>query len=134
MKQYKIIDEYEIIPISKSFAEYRNEVKDCRYIGDLDGVVNGWQFEYINKDGEYAYGSVSYVRGSAYDYANTFHDPWDGGEWIHETPRMRGYEPTGRVVFRGYAIEYWDEYERDWFVKDYDPSVEYSYIIDGEEE
>ena len=119
---------YEIIKLSESFASYRNEVEDKEYIGDIPGVCNGWMFEYRNKDGEYNYSSVSYVHGSADDYANLYHTD-DGLEWIHDTARYGGWEPTGRVVFRGYATEYYDPDEREWFVEQYDPADELAYIV-----
>lgn len=120
--------EYEIIKLSESYAEYRNEVRDSEWLGEIPGLLNGWSFEYKNAKGEYSYGSVSYENMMPEEYANLWHTE-DGREWIHDTPSWNGWEPTGRVVFRGYAEEYYDPDEREWFVEPYYPVVEQSFIV-----
>ena len=117
---------YEIIKNSECYDPCN--VPDDEWIGEIPDLVYGWSFEYKNANGEYSYGSVAYESMMPEEYANLWHTE-DGGEWIHDVPRWRGWEPTGRVVFRGYAVEKWDAEERDWYVEPYDPVIEKSYIV-----
>lgn len=119
--------QFEIIPLSKSHAEYRNRIPDKKWLGIIPGIVNGWQIEYVNKDGKFEYGSVSYQAGMI-EQDVALYEAQGGGSWLFEIPRWKGYEPTGRVVFRGYGVQLWDSWERDWYVEEYEPTVEQTYI------
>lgn len=120
--------QFEIIPLSQSHADYRDEVPDKEWLGIIPGIVNGWSIEYVNKDGKFEYGSVSYVYSTVEDYVKLY-EAQGGGSWLFEIPRWKGYEPTGRVVFRGYGTEHWDDSERDWYVVEYEPTAEKAFII-----
>lgn len=118
--------QFKIIKLSESQAEYRNEIPDSEWIGIIPGVANGWQIEY-SKGGAFEYGSVTFQFGMIEaDVAR-----YEGycGSWLFEIPRMNGWEPTGRVVFRGYYTEHYDFDERDYYYEDYDPAVERAYIV-----
>lgn len=118
---------YEIIKNSESHTGYN--IPDEEWIGEIKGLVNGWQYEYQNAKGEYNYSSVSYVDMMPEEYANLWQtEDGLGLEWIHDTARALGWEPTGRVVFRGYAVELYDPEERDYYVEPYDASVERGYM------
>ena len=106
---------YTIIKNSESHTGY--DIADIEYKGMIDGLCCGWQLEYTNDKGEYGYSSVSYTQLTPEEYAGKWTTD-SGMEWIHETPSWNGWKPTGRVVFRGYAEEYYDPDEREWFVKD----------------
>lgn len=105
---------FEIILNSQSHTGY--DIPDVEFKGFFTGLVGGWQWEYVDKDGNYEYSSVSYFYGTPEAYADKWNDV-DGTPWIHSTPKYKGYEPTGRVVFRGYAEEYYDSDEHEWFVR-----------------
>lgn len=107
--------QYTIIKNSESHTGY--DIPDKEYKGQIPGLCGGFQYEYINDKGEYEYSSVSYYYETPEEYAGKWHTE-DGGEWVHDTPRYKGWEPTGRVVFRGYARDYYDPDEREWFVED----------------
>lgn len=109
---------YEIIKNSESFSGY--DIPDDEWVGEIHGLVNGWSFEVKNAKGEYDYLSVSWEHGLPEDYANMFVTE-NGESWLFEIPRWNGWEPTGRVVFRGYAKEYYDADEHEWFVERVDP-------------
>lgn len=118
---------FQIIKLSESFASYRNEVPDEEWVGEIKGLVNGWMLEYANKDGKVEYDSVSFISGTI-ESAVALYEAQGGGSWLFDIPRYKGFEPTGRVVFRGYATEYYDPEERDWCVKPYRLGKELSYI------
>ena len=85
----------------------------------IPGIVNGWMFEFRDKKGNINYNSTSYHWGTPEDYC----DSWlqYGEDALFEMERWNGYEPTGRVVFRGYATEHYDVDEHDWYVEPYEP-------------
>lgn len=117
---------FEVIPLSQSYADYKDSEPDKEWLGLIDGIVNGWSVEYRNKDGRYEYGSVHYLYGTIEEEIARFEAP--SGSWYFDTPRAKGYEPTGRVVFRGYGILMWDSWERDYYVEAYEPELEAVYI------
>lgn len=106
---------YTIIKNSESHTGY--DIPDKEYKGMISGLCCGWQWEYVNDKGEIDYSSVSFTHMTPEEYAGQF-KAYDGGDWIHETPSFNGWKPTGRVVFRGYARDYYDPDEREWFVED----------------
>lgn len=105
---------FEIITNSESHTGY--DIPDSKYVGVIPGLVCGWQFEFVNKDGKIGYNSVAYYEGTPEEYCET----WlrFGPDALFEGERWNGYEPTGRVVFRGYGSEYYDSEYREWFVRD----------------
>ena len=103
---------FEIIKSSESYAKY--SVEDKEWQGVIDGFVNGWSFEFVNEKGEYNYNSVTYYSGTPEEYCDTWLQY--GEDALFEMERWNGWTPTGRVVFRGYGQEYYDEDEHEWFV------------------
>ena len=101
---------FEIIKNSESKSGF--DVPDKEYKGQVDGLVHGWSFEFVNDKGEISYNSVYYSHGTPERNAEE--------RYNFETERMNGWEPTGRVVFRGYATEHYDPEERDYYVKPVD--------------
>lgn len=104
---------YTIIKNSESHTGY--DIEDKEYKGIINGLCCGWQFEFKNDANEFNYNSVTYYKGTPEEYC----DSWlqFGEEALFETERWNGWKPTGRVIFRGYAEEYYDDEYRDWFVK-----------------
>lgn len=91
---------YEIIKNSESFTGY--DIPDDEWKG-LTHEVNAWQFE-CTKDGEISYSSVTFNYGMPEDCEITV-----------DLCRWNGWEPTGRVIFRGYYTEHYDFDERDFY-------------------
>lgn len=113
---------FEIIELSQSEAEYKNRVADSNFRGYFPNVCCGWMFEFKNKDGKIGYNSVTWFEGTPEEYCET----WlrYGSDALFEAERWNGYEPTGRVVFRGYGVEEWWAEERDWCIRDCEPEGE----------
>lgn len=105
---------YEIIKNSESYTGY--EIEDKQYKGQIEGLVCGWQFEFMDGKGDYNYNSVTYYEGTPEEYCEYWLQY--GEDALFEIERWGGWEPTGRVVFRGYAREYYDFDERDYYVID----------------
>ena len=105
---------FEIIVNSDSYTGYT--IEDDKYIGVIPGLACGWQFEFIRNDGKIGYNSVAYYEGTPEEYCQM----WlrYGEDALFEIERRNGYEPTGRVIFRGYGVEYYDTEYREWFIKD----------------
>jgi len=99
---------FEVLSVSESLLSYKNEVSNEEYFGVLPGLLHGWQFEF-SKNGETNYSSVTWYFGSPEEFA--------AHEWAFEMERWNGWEPTGRVVFRGYGREYWWSEEREMCVE-----------------
>ena len=108
---------FEIIKNSESYTGYN--IEDDIFKGYFDGFVCGWQFEYVNDEGIYTYGSVSYTEETPEEYAYRWVED-DGTPWIASVPMSKGWRLTGRVIFRGYGRLYWDDNDRDWCVEDVD--------------
>ena len=104
---------FEIIKNSESNTGY--DIEDKEYKGQISGLCCGWQFEFRNADGKIGYNSVSYHKGTPEEYCQT----WlrYGEDALFEMERWNGYEPTGRVIFRGYGREFYDFEERDWCIE-----------------
>lgn len=105
---------FEIITNSQCHKPY--DVPDSIWKGMQPGLCNGWSFEFKNDAGEYYYGSVSYTHGMPAEYAYQWIEE-DGTSWLEDMIWTTGFKLTGRVVFRGYAEDYYDPDEREWFVK-----------------
>ena len=106
---------FEIIKNSESYTGY--DIEDKQFRGLIPGLCCGWQYEFIDGNGKYHYSSVSYEQESAEDYAYR----WSGyrGSWLYDL-LPDDYKLTGRVIFRGYAEEYYDAEERETFVREVD--------------
>ena len=109
---------YEIIKNSESFSGFN--VKDDIYLGVIPGLCCGWMFEFKNAEGKINYNSVSWYEGTPEEYCQTWLK--HGEEALFYMERLCGWEPTGRVVFRGYGEEYWcnDPEIRDWCIREID--------------
>lgn len=99
--------EFEIIRNSESETGY--DIPDDVYIGVIPGLHNGWQFEFT-KNGKIVYGSCHFYHGTPEECAYCY-----GKDHAFEMERLNGCEPTGRVIFRGYYLEKYDIYERDYY-------------------
>ena len=102
--------EFKVIKVSESDANW--PVEDREYAGIIPGFVGGFNFEIADKNGNLDYMSSTYISKSPTDFINNL------GYDYFEVVKWNGYAPTGRVVFRGYAIEYYDSEEKEWFVED----------------
>lgn len=99
---------FEIIKNSEGCKKWN--IEDKEYLGQITGLCCGWEFEIIDKEGKLT--SLSVIWDEALP-----EDTWED----HYYPQMcewHGWEPTGRVVFRGYARSHWDAEERDYYVVD----------------
>ena len=101
---------FTVIQPSEAHTDWT--VKDQKYYGFVPGFIRGWCFEFKNENGEYAYNSMNCFGVEPEQYVDTL------GEDAFLIERFNGYEPTGRVMFRGYFTEHYDPVERDWFVED----------------
>lgn len=101
---------FEIIKNSESYANY--DEPDKEYKGVIPGKTAGFNFEvrHIN-DGHIDYMSCVFIDNETpTDYIrNLFYD-------FFETISFSGFEPTGRVIFRGYGETYYDHNFHDWCV------------------
>lgn len=101
---------FEIIKNSESKTGYK--IPDNEFKGLIPGLLCGWQFEFINANGEINYNSVTFEHMTperlAYQY---------GEENAFMIERWNGWQPTGRVIFRGYYEEYYYAEEHDWCVR-----------------
>lgn len=82
---------------------------------NIPGFLRGFNIEYERPDGDLDYGSCIW----------TYNDPDENNFEFRcqiETVAMFGNgRPTGRVVFRGYATEYYDYDEHETFVEHVTP-------------
>ena len=92
------------------------DIEDKTYYGQKPNLCCGWQFEFENEKGEINYNSVTWYEGTPEEYCESWLQYDDDALFTGE--RWNGWQPTGRVVFRGYAERYYDSEERDWFVKE----------------
>ena len=101
---------YEIIKNSESQTGY--DIEDARYVGCIEGVYCGYQFEVI-KNGKVGYFSVMYSQGTPEDCI------FDNASSEEEFFGDFGCVPTGKVVFRGYYRISWSHDYDDY---DFEPS------------
>ena len=100
---------FEIIKNSESRSGW--EISDEVYRGPIQDLVGGFNFEVADDSGNIEYMSAIYIHTTPEEYINNlFYDYFD-------TVKYKGYNPTGRVIFRGYGEEYYDPEYREWFVK-----------------
>ena len=98
---------FQIIKNSEGCKKW--DIPDNEYRGQIEGLCCGWEFEVRKPDG--TLDSFSVIHEEA--------DPewtWDNNHYS-EMCEWHGFEPTGRVVFRGYGKLYWHAEERDWCVQ-----------------
>lgn len=107
------IYKYQIIFPSQTIGDNRLEIADAWYRGLIPGLLCGWCFEFRTASGDIRYGSDEWLSGTAEDFCASHHP-----DSLFLAERMRGWEPTGRVVFRGYGREYFDRKYRAWDVQD----------------
>ena len=111
--------EFKIIKVSESEADYRREELDKEYKGAIWGLCCGWNFE-VEKDGKIDYLSCHWFEGTPEELyeSDGYYSGYD--DLYAPTWQMNGWKLTGRVMFRGYAEEYWYAEERDWCVREVD--------------
>lgn len=108
---------FEYIDISDTNTGWDNNAgKDY---GHVPGLVRGFNIEFQHKDtGEITYGSCVWESGNIEDYFQKQVDDWGYlGFVLFEAEKSKGYEPTGRAVFRGYGQEKYDPNERDYYIE-----------------
>lgn len=105
---------FEIIKNSESNSGY--DIADNVFDGMKPGLLCGWQFEFRKPDGGYYYNSVAFEWEMPEEYINRWHNDYTGRSWIYDL-LPDGYELTGRVIFRGYAIEKYDCEMREEYVE-----------------
>ena len=93
---------FEIITNSQSKTGY--DIPDSIYRGRVPGFAMGFQVE-AEKDGEIGYTSVDFVWKTPDEIAE------DEDALMLFTLMNPEWKPTGRVVFRGYYEEEWDDGE-----------------------
>ncbi len=104
---------FTIIKNSESNTGYK--IDDKTFKGIIHGLCCGWQYEFLTEDGKIVYGDVTWTEETPEQYAYRWFD--NGLSWLESGFK---YERrfTGRVIFRGYAEEYWDEEEHETFVRE----------------
>ena len=81
--------------------------------GIRTGLVRGYNVEVAKSDGTTDWMSATYIRGTIEEYLEEEFTKW----WYSDL----GVTPTGRICFRGYGIEEYDDYERETFILTCDP-------------
>ena len=76
--------------------------------GEKPGLVRGYNIEVTTKDNDKQWLSAEYIEGDPNEHFNDEFHLWYYTEhnWV----------PTGRITFRGYAIQKYDWEERDMFI------------------
>lgn len=112
-------EQFEYITVSDTNTGWSSG-NDNRNYGYIDGLVRGFNIEFQHKEtGEITYNSAIYVEENIEDYYRERIAEWGSiGYEPFSMEKAKGYEPTGRAVFRGYAVEKYDVEERDYYVED----------------
>lgn len=105
---------FEVIKVSEAKVDWN--VEDREYLGPIAGYVAGFNYEVVDKDSNLDYMSAYYMHEDPTQHVEDW-EAWAGADYF-ETVRWNGFEPTGRVVFRGYAREMYDFDEREEYVVD----------------
>lgn len=103
--------EFEVIKVSEANVDWEEE--DREYHGVLPGYVAGFNYEIENDEGELRYMDCYYMNEDPTDFINNL--PYD---YFEMRVLHNGFKPTGRVVFRGYGTEYYNEEFHDWCIED----------------
>lgn len=109
---------FEYVDVSDTNTGWPKPVE--KDYGCIPGFVRGFNVEFKHKDTEeIVYGSCIWDPGNIEDYFQQQIDDWgDIGFVLFEAEKSKGYEPTGRAVFRGYGQEVYDPTERDFCIED----------------
>ena len=86
--------------------------KDYEDKGDIPGLVRGYNIEVKTMDGRVDWLSACYIDIDPETHFNDEFNTWRYSEY--------GWTPTGRICFRGYAVEKYDPDERDFYVIPYE--------------
>ena len=90
--------------------------QDCEDIGYIAGLVRGYNIEVVNSVGTTSWLSCEYIHGSVEtEFGDEFHNFYY---------YQHGWQPTGRICFRGYGIERYDESEHETYVEKIDMTGE----------
>lgn len=94
----------EYVPAAEIWPNAENHID----YGYKSGLVRGYNVEVSTVDGVTAWLSCSYIHEDPEEYFNDeFHQwLWNEHQWT----------PTGRICFRGYAVEKYDVEEHDFYV------------------
>ena len=76
--------------------------------GEKPGYVRGYNIEVTTRDGNLEWLSCEYIEEDPQEFFND-----DFHLWYY---KEHGWTPTGRITFRGYAIQRYDWEERDMFI------------------
>lgn len=94
----------EYVPASEIWSTATNYIDK----GYKSGLVRGYNIEVVALNGKTGWLSCEFIHDDPEEHFNdSFHT------WMYEE---HGWKPTGRICFRGYGEEVWDEYEREMVV------------------
>lgn len=94
----------EYIPASQIWST----AEDHTDIGEIHGMMRGYNIEVATKDGTVDWMSAEWIPGDPETVFNDEYHTWSRADW--------GLKPTGRICFRGYGEEEYDMEERDFYI------------------
>ena len=94
----------EYVPASKIWST----ATDYTDNGAKSGLVCGYNIEVVTAEGKVTWLSCEFIHGEPEEHFNN-----DFYIWAFEE---HGWKPTGRICFRGYGEEVWDDYEREMVI------------------
>lgn len=117
------IPQMTYISASEAYVDWKEDKKEN--YGYDNYYLRGFNVEFKHViTGEYVYDSADFMRGNLEDNLKGKIADWrEVGYVPFELERTRGYEPTGRAIFRGYVEEKYDQIERDSFFVDADDQI-----------
>lgn len=99
----------ETVPASSIWPTAEDHVD----YGAIPGLLRGYNIEVKTQKGVVDWMSAAFIYGEPEGTTgDSFND-----EWRIESRKDWGFEPTGRITFRGYYTEEYDFEERETFVK-----------------
>lgn len=101
----------EMVPASQIWPT----AKDFEDLGEIQGLMRGYNLE-VNNGDKIDWMSAEWVYGTPEEAFDDEYHRWSRNEW--------GLELTGRICFRGYGVERYDEEERDTYIVPVIPFVE----------
>ena len=98
----EVVPASSIWPTAENFTDY----------GPKPGLLRGYNIEVKDQKGVVDWMSAAFIYGKPEDTTGDgFNEPWR-----IESRKDWGFEPTGRITFRGYYTEEYDFEERETFV------------------
>lgn len=99
---------FEVITLSEALVDWQ-ELHHHRDIGQVNGVLRGYNVEVVDADGKIDYTSMV----STYDEPDSDNRDF---EYVISASAANGYRTTGRVIFRGYFAEHYDPDDRETYL------------------